>query len=503
MLRPWTFTLSERIDPRRGAPLYLQIVHGFIHEIKRGRLAPSAPLPSTRELAESLGVNRKTIVLAYDDLIAQGWFSTEGTRGTFVSAQLPEAPPPPSAPRDDRRMAEFAFHETPDPSLVFAGQDRVVLDDGLPDPRLFSIDTLLHAHREAGRRAARMGGLCYGDPRGSAELRGAIADMLATHRGLVVGVDEICITRGSQMGIFLAARILLSPGDVVLVEGLSYAAARTAFAATGARVIGVGLDAEGLDVDDVERQCALQKVRALYVTPHHQFPTTVSLPPERRLRLLQVAAKYGFAIIEDDYDHEYHFERQPLLPMASYAPGRTIYVGSMSKLLLPGLRVGYVAAPEAVARSMAHAAAGVDRQGNTLTELAVAELIRSGELRRHVRKARQIYARRRDAFGALLRGAFGDRIDFSVPDGGLAFWATFRDEATLDALEANAARNGVRMLPSTCFAAPPHAGRGLRLGFGSLDEAEAERVVRRLSEAAASTTRDQLAVDTIILHDRR
>jgi GntR family transcriptional regulator/MocR family aminotransferase len=483
MLRPWTFNLAERIDPRRGAPLYLQIVHAFIHEIKRGRLVPGAPLPSSRELATSLGVNRKTIVLAYDDLVAQGWFATNGTRGTFVSAQLPEAPPARSL-RCDPRAADFTFHATPDPRLVYAGQDRLVVDDGLPDARLFSFDTLLHAHREGGRRAARSGGLGYGDPRGSDELRRAIAEMLATHRGLVVGADDICVTRGSQMGIFLAARILLSPGDTVLVEGLSYAAARDAFAAAGAEVVGVGLDGECLDVDDVERECARRPVRAVYVTPHHQFPTTVSLTPERRLKLLQIAARHGFAIIEDDYDHEYHFERQPLLPMASYAPGRTIYVGSMSKLLLPGLRVGYVAAPEAVVRSMANAAASIDRQGNTLTELAVAELIRSGELRRHVRKARQIYARRRDAFGELLRGAFGRRVDFSVPDGGLAYWARFPDETILDALEANAARNGVRTLPSACFAAPPRRGRGLRLGYGSLDEAEAARAIERLRAAA-------------------
>jgi GntR family transcriptional regulator/MocR family aminotransferase len=482
MLRPWTFHLAERIDPRRDTPIYLQIVHALIHEIERGRLGPGAALPSSRELAASLAVNRKTIVLAYDDLVAQGWLQTDGTRGTFVSTQLPEAAPAASGARVDPRAAEFAFHAIPDPRLVFGGEGRLVIDDGLPDPRLFSIDTLLNAHREAGRRAARSGGLSYGDPRGALDLRRMIAEMLATHRGVIVDADEICITRGSQMGIFLAARILLSPGDAVLVEGLSYAAARDAFAAAGAQVIGVRLDEDGLDIDDVERQCATRAVRAVYVTPHHQFPTTVSLTPERRLRLLQIAAKHGFAIIEDDYDHEFHFERQPLLPMASYAPGRTIYVGSMSKLLLPGLRVGYVAAPRAVVCAMANAAASVDRQGNALTELAVAELIRSGELRRHVRKARQIYAGRRDAFGALLRGAFADHIDFRVPDGGLAYWATFRDAATLDALEASAARNGVRMLPSTCFAAPPHEGRGLRLGFGSMDEAEAERAIRRLGE---------------------
>lgn len=490
MLRPWKFSLAEKIDPRRGAPVYLQIVHALIHDIRRGRLAPGAALPSTREMADALGVNRKTIVLAYDDLIAQGWFATHGTRGTFVSEQLPENPPSRAAASRGEDKAgdvapEFAFHVTPDPMLVFPGEDWLTIDDGLPDPRLFSVETLVRAHRNASQRMARSGGLNYGDPRGSLHLRRNIAEMLASQRGLVVDADNLCITRGSQMAIFLAGRILLSRGDAVLVEDLSYSAARDAFAAAGAEVVGVKLDAHGLDVDEVEHLCREKTVRAVYVTPHHQFPTTVSLAPERRLRLLDLASRYGFAIIEDDYDHEFHFQTQPLLPMASYAPGRTIYIGSMSKLLLPGLRIGYVAAPKAVIASLANAAAAIDRQGNALTELAVADLIETGELRRHVRKARQVYLRRRNAFGELLAKAFGGAIDFRIPDGGLAYWAKFRSASTLEAVERGATELRIRLLPSRSFAASPRGGAGLRLGFGSLDEQEAERVITRLS----STTR--------------
>lgn len=490
MLRPWKFSLAERIDPRRRAPIYLQIVHALIHDIRRGRLTPGAALPSTREMAEALGVNRKTIVLAYDDLIAQGWFATRGTRGTFVSEQLPESLPGKSvASRVDDgpgdAAPEFPFCTTPDPMLVFPGENCLTIDDGLPDPRLFSGDTLVRAHRNAAQRLARSGGLSYGDPRGALDLRRMIAEMLASHRGLVVDADNLCITRGSQMAIFLAGRILLSPGDAVLVEGLSYSAARDAFAAAGAEVVGVTLDAHGLDVDEAERFCREKSVRAVYVTPHHQFPTTVSLAPERRLRLLDLAARFGFAIIEDDYDHEFHFQTQPLLPMASYAPGRTIYIGSMSKLLLPGLRVGYVAAPKAVVRSLANSAAGIDRQGNTLTELAVADLIKSGELRRHVRKARQVYLGRRDAFGRLLEREFGPLIDYRVPEGGLAYWVTFRDASILDAVERGAAELRMRLLPSHSFAVSPEHGAGLRLGFGSLDEREAEQAISRLRAAAS------------------
>lgn len=489
MLRPWKFNFAENLDRRRAAPVYLQIVHALIHDIRRGRLAPGAVLPSTREMAEALDVNRKTIVLAYDDLIAQGWLSTHGTRGTFVSEQLPETTPSISAKERkhdvrDHQEAEFRFLVTPDPMLVFPDKDFLTIDDGLPDHRLFPTEILARAYRAATQCASRSSNLTYGDPRGSTELREMIAEMLMAHRGLVVDSENICITRGSQMGIFLASRILLSPGDAVLVEGLSYSSARAAFSATGAKVIGVKLDASGMDVDEVERLCQRHNVRAVYVTPHHQFPTTVSLTPDRRLRLLDLAGRFRFAIIEDDYDHEYHFERQPLLPIASYGPNRTIYVGSMSKLLLPGLRIGFVVAPKDVIKSMSHAAASIDRQGNALTELAVADLIKSGELRRHVRKALQVYRQRRDAFAKLLRREFGDLIDFDPPDGGLAFWVTFRDASALDTIESNAAERRIRLLLSRSFASPPYRGRGLRLGFGSLEESEAERAIVRLRAAA-------------------
>jgi GntR family transcriptional regulator / MocR family aminotransferase len=348
---------------------------------------------------------------------------------------------------------------------------------------------LSRAYRTALQQAARGIWLGYGDPRGSPILRETIANMLTAHRGLVTNADNVCITRGSQMAIFLAARILVRPGETVLVESLSYSPAWQAFRAAGASVVGAKLDDNGLDIADVERLCRRHKVRALYLTPHHQFPTTVSLPPERRLRLLDVACQFGFAIIEDDYDHEFHFAQQPLLPMASYAPRRTVYIGSMSKLLVPGLRIGYIAAAPDVIRLLANETVIIDRQGNVPTELAVAELIQSGELHRHARKALQVYHGRRDAFARLLAEDFGDVADFKVPDGGLSFWITFRDSSVLDAIEKGARNANVRFLPSRSFAIAPYEQRGLRLGYASLNSAEAIEGVRRLRRSAGGAMR--------------
>ena len=189
---------------------------------------------------------------------------------------------------------------------------------------------------------------------------------------------------------------------------------------------------------------------------------------------------------EDDYDHEYHFESQPLLPMASYAPDRVIYIGSLSKLTLPSLRIGYLVAPVDVIDAAATQIMTMDRQGNILTEEAVAELIDAGELRRHARKTGLIYGERRLAFAEALRRHLGDQVLFDTPDGGLAFWVRFRDPAVLDRIEHRAADAGIRFAPPDSYAVPPAKEKGLRLGFASLTDAEADEALSRLKVASAS-----------------
>jgi len=485
MLRPWQVTLSERIDPERGTPIYMQIIHALIRDIETGRLASGTYLPSSRELANALGVNRKTVVLAYEDLIAQGWLSTEGTRGTMVSRALPTGTSPDVSPQEQGQRFEqthYRFAEAPERPLALPGGRGIKLDEGAPDGRLFPADQLARAYRSAISRASRANRLQYRDPRGSEALREQVAEMLRSQRGLPVTAANVCITRGSQNGLFLALQVLIEPGDAVIVEELTYEPAVAAIRALGGKVIPVGLDEEGIDVAEVEAMCRRHSVRAIFVTPHHQFPTTVAMRPERRLQLLEVARQFGVAVIEDDYDHEFHFQSQPLLPMAGYAPGRVLYLGSMSKLLLPALRIGFLAAPEQVIEAVAHRVSLTDGMGNTVTEDAAAELIANGELRRHTRKAWRVYADRRHAFAALLDAHLGDQVKFAVPDGGLAFWVKFRGD--IDAIEDRARAQGLRFASHHSFMARDTADKGLRLGFASLDEAEAARAVSALAEAA-------------------
>lgn len=489
MLRPWKLVLAG-VQASRSTPLYLQIVHALIHEIERGRLRSGTYLPSSRELAASLGVNRKTVVLAYEDLIAQGWLVATGTRGTVVADSLPQAPskqrataPPEPLPSTDSEP-EYKFNLPPPRPLALPTGKWQKLDEGSPDSRLFPADVLARAYRSSIQRAFRENRLLYRDPRGSMVLREKVATMLKSERGLAVSAENVCITRGSQSGIYIIARTLISPGDTVLVEALTYEAAVAALSASGARIASVRLDQEGVDVTDVERQCRTHRVKAIFLTPHHQFPTTVALRPQRRLRLLELSRQFGFAIIEDDYDHEFHFESQPLLPMASYAPSRVIYVGSLSKLLLPALRIGYIVAPKPFIDAAAHTVSLIDSMGNTLTEDAAADLIDSGELRRHARKVFQIYAARRLAFGRSLEEELGNLVSFRVPDGGLAFWLTFNSTADLDRMEARLPELGVRVADSRSFATSKSAPRGLRIGFASMQEQEARSALRTIARAA-------------------
>ena len=485
MLRPWDFKIVIRRTSK--AAVFLQIAHAIVDEIKRGRLAPGTALPGSRELAKSLDINRKTVIQAYAELEAQGWVTSEKTRGTFVSAHLPEIAQSAKESRRGGRIPErpvFRLVGTaPNIPLILPEKNVLVFDDGAPDTRQIPADALARAYRNALLQRVGRGRLGYGDPRGTSELRTAISAMLNMDRGLTTTPDNICMTRGSQMAIYLAAHILAGPGDTVVMEELSYPPAREAFRFAGAEVAPVALDAQGMRVDELEKICRKKRVRAVYVTPHHQFPTTVLMKPDRRMRLLSLAAQFGFAIVEDDYDHEFHFVHQPMLPLASAdTSGKVVYIGSLSKILSPSLRLGYLVGPRAFIDRAASEIMMIDRQGDPATEGAVSELIDSGELRRHTRKVMKLYGERREFFAGLLKTLFGSRIEFTLPDGGLAFWVTFKD-TDLDHLAAAAARHGVAVLPASAFITTPRSVHAARLGFASMDMVELKKATQRLRAA--------------------
>ncbi|MGB2832181.1 MAG: PLP-dependent aminotransferase family protein [Methylotenera sp.] len=484
MLRSWKLNIV--LKSTSGLAVYMQIVQQVIDDIQSGRLAPATAMPGTRELAAHLEVNRKTVILAYDELIAQGWLVTQNRRGTFVSSKLPSFSIYPLANKACNLESSITTPSDTDyQALPIPAKSQAIIDfnDGIPDTRLIPFDILSRAFRHALLAPSKSNKLGYGDPKGMLALRYAIATMLNIERGLNVDEEQICIARGSQMGIFLAARVLTKSNDYVVVEDLSYPPAREAFRSCGANLLTVGLDDYGIDVIALEKLCREYPIRAIYVTPHHQFPTTVMMTAERRLKLLMLAKQYDFTIIEDDYDHEFHFSHHPVFPLASTShDGRVVYVGSLSKVLAPGLRVGYLVASKEFINHCANEVMLIDRQGNSITELAVAELMESGEIKRHIRRTLKIYNERRIVLIDLIRNELGDFVNFDAPNGGLAIWLRVNEKVNIEALVKKALLAQVRILPASLFSAKHLSINAIRLGFGSLNVTELTTGIQRLKQ---------------------
>ena len=484
----WALALDLETDAKE--PLFVRIARAIVRDIQRGRLAPGAALPGSRALAEAISVHRNTVLAAYAELSAEGWIRTTEAKGTYVAKDLPEVRPKRFAPRASPRdrvpqRPGFELREIP-ASFDFARVPKggFSLTGGIPDVRLSPTAALARAYRRALKHQGRTL-LSYAPPEGEPHLRRALAQMLAATRGLATSEDDVLVTRGSQMSLFLLARALLQPGDAIAVEALGYPPAWRAFEQAGASLAPIPVDAEGLDVAALEQRIAQGRVRAVYLTPHHQYPTTVTLSPARRLRLLELCARERIAIIEDDYDHEFHYAGRPVLPLASAdRAGVVAYVGTLAKLLAPGLRIGYVVAPRPLLEQLIRLRFQIDRQGDHAIERAVAELIDDGELQRHAWRARRIYQARRDFFAQALRSALGGAIDFELPRGGMSLWARLDPSLDPSALCAEAEARGVYFHPGARYAVDGKPRPYVRLGYAAHDEEELGEAVRRLAEAA-------------------
>lgn len=464
-----------------GVPLAKRVVAGVIADIRRGSLKSGSPVPSTRELARSLGMHRNTVLAAYQELILQGYLETIPARGTFVSRKIP-SPPLPSAPRAtgviDLDLAPLSHGQRT--SLL---SDELALLGGLPDLREVPSAPLHRAYRAALK--GRPNPLDYGDARGHPRLRAALSDYLRGRRGLAADEETMIVTRGSQQALFLVARAVLGKKSLIAVEQAGYSPAWDAFRLAGAELVPVSLDREGLVVDELAELAKKRALAAVYTTPHHQYPTTVSLSGPRRLQLLELAAKERFVIIEDDYDHEFHFEGSPLFPLARQDErGVVVHIGTLSKVFAPGLRVGYAHAQRALIERMTALREIVDRQGDLTLELALAFLMEEGEFAAHLRRMFRVYSARRSVFFECLERELGSVIEFEPAAGGLAVWARVAEGLDLALWTRRARERGVVIQGDEhfYFGERPRE-RHVRLGYARLNEDEIARAVSRLRAA--------------------
>ncbi len=489
----WPYTLALDADDA-STPLFLQIARGISDDVRRGRLRPGDQLPGSRTLASALGVHRNTVLVAYGELEAEGWLTSEAVRGTFISSTLPDlAPRRFAATMTMRRQMprQTGFPLGAPPIVVRAPQPSsglLVFRASAPDARLVPFAALGRAYR----RALQLHGpalLTYREPEGHPRLRAALADMMTKTRGLAAAPDSVFITRGSQMALHLTARALLVAGDRVAIESLGYRHAHEAFRSAGAELVPVAVDQHGLDVPELTTLHARRPIRAVYVTSHHQYPTTVSLSPGRRLELLAFARQERIAVIEDDYDHEFHYDGRPILPLASADQGGVvIYIGTLSKVLAPGVRLGYVVAPQPFVDRLAAHRASVDMHGDHAIEYAVAELIEDGELQRHVRRTRREYGERRATLVAALRRRLPHAVSFSIPSGGTGIWAKVLGGVDVEEWSARAQVSGVAFETAKSFTFDDEPRPFMRLGFAALNRLELDEATRRLAAALPPPT---------------
>ncbi|WEJ07447.1 PLP-dependent aminotransferase family protein [Pseudomonas sp. FJ2-5-13] len=486
-MRKWRPLL--RLEEGTHQASYRKIAEGLVSAILDGRLPPGTLLPGTREMAQLLDVNRKTVILAYEEAMTKGWLVSEPRRGTFVNAQLtpkqlPSVTQPSFAPPllEQPRVPYFTHN-----AQVVALQrrrDALFFDNGTSDHRLLPQAVLHRYYRHALRNSFASNTVRYGSEGTGYHLRCALAEMLRNNRGLTVTAENICLTQGTQMSLYLSASLLLKPGDVVLVERLSYPPAWEIFRKLGAQLVTVDIDDEGCRTDQVERLCREHNVRMIYLTPHHQFPTTVSLHAARRQHLLALAAQHDFCIIEEDYDHEYHFSGRPYLPLASdRAQRHVLYIGSLSKVLGSTFRCSYIVAPTSVVEALQRNAALMLGDADAVAQAMLADLINDGELKKHLRRVSKEYRARRSVLRSCLDQAFGARIQVREPEGGLALWVRFEEDIDVDKLASAALDHGVVVRSGRQFSPNDQPVNALRLGFASLDRDEIQQATQRLAQA--------------------
>lgn len=496
------------LDGARAAPLYEQLFTELRRAMASGRIAPGTRLPASRTLARDLDVSRTTVLEAFRRLRSEGYVESRVGDGTYVADPLPEESTRVSttngnapseveaahesardagsrAPRISRRGARI--HE-----IGVSALPRDELRPFLPGvPALPEFPhTVWRSRLESAMDRAGPALLHYPEPRGHPPLRTAIAGYLRVSRGLTCSPDQVVITTGSQQALSVLARLLLDPGDAAWIEDPGYLGARRALRTARARLVPVPVDEEGIDLSaGIRRE---PEPALVYVTPSHQFPLGVTMSDDRRRRLLDWAAGRETWLLEDDYDGEYRFEDRPL--SALRGPGdskQVIHVGTLSKMLFPALRLGYVVLPESLVEPFTAARSALEAAPSPLLQLAAAEFIGEGDFARHIRQMRVLYRERRDALVAALAENCGDVVDVRQAEAGMHLSVRLPEEIDAGSVSRAAARQGVTALSLSKFSLDRDGPNGFVLGFAGYTPGEIRHATRRLCRVIRDSTAGQ------------
>lgn len=481
------YITSESLASYQG-PKYLAISHALRQAIKQGQVKENEQLPSARELAQQLKTNRHTIMAAYNELIAQGWINSKQRSGYFVASNLPINSSQPATKNNSSVNQEFKwnFVKTASPTYeTVAASFRFNFAGGTPDISLFPFHEFKSYVNDAFARP-QLAELNYGNIAGFSPLIEQVSHYLRRTRSLTD--REIVITNGSQEALYILSQLLLSPANSVATEAMGYAPAWRSFQSAGTTVISIKQDENGMIPEELEQAItnqvtAGQPISVIYLTPLHQYPTTVTLPVDRRHAIYKIASQHNIAIIEDDYDHEYHYRCQPLAPMASDDPnGLVIYLSTFSKVMFPGARIGFMALDKTLAQAVTNYRSLMNHKVSVPMQDAIARWMQAGSFERYLRKATKIYHQRRDFMNQRLAQyqAQGIVESFTLPDGGMAMWVKVNQSAK--ALAKAAVNNDIYIQQEAQFLLDENqtSDRFIRLGFAGLTEENIEIGLQRL-----------------------
>jgi GntR family transcriptional regulator / MocR family aminotransferase len=454
-------------------------------QIRSGAYAPGARLPSTRAFAAEWGISRTTVTAVYEQLAAEGYLETrQGARAIVARGLSPESAPSKSrgAPAERPRLSAYGRRVAALLPPAPLDTSRMIADFRYGDLAAADFPALVWKRAIGASILRRPARLRYGDPAGSPELRAALQAYLWRARGLRCDPDQIVVVNGSQQGLDLCARLLLDPGDRVIVENPCYALARQAFLAAGGEPIPRAVDAQGMRTD------GLAAARLAYVTPSHQFPLGSVMSVSRRRELLAWSRRNRAYIVEDDYDSEYRFDIRPIPPMQTLDDDeRVIYLGTLSKTLSPALRLGYLIVPEALRSAFRNAKQLMDRHTSTLAQDALTDIITSGVYERHVRRIRRKNGARRTALLDALSETLGDRVTISGADAGLhvVIWLSHVPREREGELLGRTSAAGIGLyavspLYDAKLGKPDRVG--LVMGYAALDDRSIAQGVHRMAD---------------------
>lgn len=472
------------IDKKLSTSIFIQLSKGIVEAINKGLIQANEKLPSIRKMAALYSIHHKTVVAAYEDLEAQGWIETIPRKGVYISKVLPIVNPVLLNPTKNTTPIIFTPQQHSATTITHK-QQQYIIDDGFADHRLAPMDILLREYKTIMQKPYAIKAAVYGEYTGAEALRIQLSNYLRQTRGLVVDKDNICITRGAQMALYLTCRTFFRKGMKIIVADPNYPIANDVFLACEAKLIYVKVESDGIDVTEIKKLCSKQKIDALYIIPHHHHPTTVTLSVEKRITLLEIINRYDLLVIEDDYDFNFHYDSSPVLPLSSYLTGaKVFYIGSLSKTISNSLRIGFVCASPAAIQAISNLRRLVDLRGDTFFELALAHIIRNGTLAKHIKRSIKLYKERRDLMYDTLKEELGDVLHIDKPKGGMAFWAVFQPPHLAKNIASCAQKKGLIISNGLAYNTPETNYNAIRIGFASKNEKEMEAIVAILKEVS-------------------